>query len=72
MKASQCELFSLKEILNFFAIAMGLKVNNIKSCLLSITLNIERATHLAAIFGCQIGSFPFTYLGLLMGITRPK
>jgi hypothetical protein len=28
--------------------------------------------HLASTFGCNIGTFPFTYLGLPMGTTKPK
>jgi hypothetical protein len=31
--------------------------------------NIQR---LAMKFGCSIGTFPFTYLGLPMGTTRPQ
>jgi len=37
-----------------------------------INLSNEKLSHLARTFGCQIGSFPFTYLGLPMGLTRPK
>jgi hypothetical protein len=29
-------------------------------------------THLASTFGCNIGTFLFTYLGLPMGTTKPK
>jgi hypothetical protein len=32
----------------------------------------EKLNHLARTFGCQTGSFPFTYLGLPMGLTKPK
>jgi len=30
----------------------------------------ERAAQLANVFGCQVGSFPFTYLGLPLGLTK--
>ncbi|XP_020168394.1 uncharacterized protein [Aegilops tauschii subsp. strangulata] len=32
----------------------------------------SRASELAGVFGCSVGSLPFTYLGLLMGTTRPN
>lgn len=28
--------------------------------------------HLAATFGCSVGSLPFTYLGLPLGLTKPR
>jgi hypothetical protein len=37
-----------------------------------INLSNEKLSHLAITFGCQTGSFPFTYLGLPLGLTRPK
>jgi hypothetical protein len=37
-----------------------------------INLSNEKLVHLARTFGCQTGSFPFTYLGLPMGLTKPK
>lgn len=33
----------------------------------------EHRTHLLAqLFGCEVGSLPFTYLGLPLGLTKPK
>lgn len=32
----------------------------------------EKIQRLALTFGCSIGTFPFTYLGLPMGTTKPK
>jgi hypothetical protein len=72
MKASQRELFCLKGILHSFTQSTGLKVNYSKSCLLPINIGNEEASQLAATFGCQVGSFPFTYLGLPMGTTKPR
>jgi hypothetical protein len=72
MKASQRELFCLKGILHSFSILTGLKINFHKSCLLPINLDVTKTIQLAAVFGCQVGTFPFTYLGLPMGLTRPK
>jgi hypothetical protein len=37
-----------------------------------INLSNEKINHLASTFGRQTGSFPFTYLGLSLGLTRPK
>lgn len=32
----------------------------------------EKAEQLAGVFGCQIETLPFTYLGLPMGTTKPR
>lgn len=72
MKASQRELFCLKGILNSFTNTTGLKVNYSKSCILPINLEATKTAQLAATFSLQVGSFPFTYLGLPMGITKPR
>jgi hypothetical protein len=40
--------------------------------LVPINLTDERTKHLAATFGCSIGSLPFTYLGLPLGLTKPR
>jgi len=40
--------------------------------MVSINLSNEKLNHLAITFGCATGSFPFTYLGLPMGLSRPK
>jgi hypothetical protein len=31
-----------------------------------------KAADLANVFGCIVGSFPFTYLGLPLGLTKPQ
>jgi hypothetical protein len=72
MKASQRDLFCLKGILHSFLLATGLRINFHKSCLLPINLNTIKIGQLAAVFGCQVGVFPFTCLGLPMGLTKPK
>ena len=40
--------------------------------LVPINISDEKTKHLAATFGCSVGSFPFTYLGLPLGLTKPK
>jgi hypothetical protein len=51
--------------------SIGLKINFHK-CLLLINLDVTKINQQAAMFGCQVGTFPFTYLGLPLGLTRLK
>jgi hypothetical protein len=37
-----------------------------------INVSDEKMCILSNIFGCQIGSFPFTYLGLPLETTKPR
>lgn len=66
------QLIALKNILQLFALSTGLNINYQKSCLVPINISNERAIELAAVFGCSLGSFPFTYLGLPLGTTKPQ
>nr|ABA98347.1 retrotransposon protein, putative, unclassified [Oryza sativa Japonica Group] len=72
LKASQREVFCFKAILNMFAQSTGLKVNFNKSSLYPLNLSQDKADLLAGILGCNIGSLPFTYLGLPLGTTRHR
>jgi hypothetical protein len=36
-----------------------------------INLSKDEVVTLAGVFGCQLGSMPFAYLGLPMGTTKP-
>jgi hypothetical protein len=72
MEASVSQLFFLKGILQAFSDSTGLRINFSKSMMVPINLEQGKLCHLANTFGCQTGSFPFTYLGLPMGLTRPK
>jgi hypothetical protein len=65
------QLSHLKEVLNTFAFSTGLKVNFAKSFLVPINVDESRWSSLTAALGCQLGSMPFTYLGLPLGTTRP-
>lgn len=40
--------------------------------MLPINVSPKKMENLSNTFGCQIGTFPFTYLGLPMGTTKPK
>jgi len=64
--------FCLKAILNTFASSTGLAVNFSKSFMVPINVSSEKIAILAATLGCQVGSFPFTYLGLPLGTSKPK
>ena len=64
------QLSHLKNILQSFSISTGLKVNYSKSMLVLINMEDEAALSLS--FGCTIGTLPFTYLGLPLGLSKPK
>jgi hypothetical protein len=72
MQVSESQLQSLKDILQAFLESTRLKVNHGKSCLVPINVSSDRASHLAEVCGCLVGNFPFTYLGLPLGITKPQ
>lgn len=72
MQGCEIQLLHLKEILHKFALSSGLKVNYHKSCLVPINICPEKASSLVSTFGCAVGSFPFTYLGLPIGLTKPQ
>jgi hypothetical protein len=72
MQADAKQLFCLKAILNTFAKSTRLRVNFDKSIIVPINVPSEKMKILACTLGCKIGSFPFTYLGLPLGTTKPK
>ena len=70
--AVDSQLLALKEMLQDFRASTGLRVNFHKSCILPINVDEAETARLAAIFGCQVGTLPFTYLGLPVGTTKPR
>lgn len=50
----------------------GLKVDFLKSMLVPINISETRLHHLAATFGCSTSSLPFTYIGVPLGLTKPR
>lgn len=66
------QLVFLKAMLHSFAESTGLHVNYRKSQMYPINVEPEKMNILANTFGCEIGTFPFTYLGLSMGTTKPR
>lgn len=71
MPGDAVQLMTLKGLLRTFADSTGLKVNYDKSSLVPLNMDHDRALHLAATMGCQVGTMPFTYLGLPLGTTKP-
>jgi hypothetical protein len=65
-------LFFLKGILNTFAASSGLRVNYSKSSIYPINVNSEKMEIPLKTFNCQIGSMSFTYLGLPLGLSKPR
>ena len=72
MQASATQLHALKGLLESFGTSIGLKVNYNKFMLVPINISDEKLDHLARTFNCQKGSLPFTYLGLPMGLHKPR
>ena len=72
MQASATQLFAQKGILQAFGTSTGLRVNYNKSMMVLINISEEKLEHLARTFNCQKGSLPFTYLGLPLGLQKPR
>lgn len=72
MEADAQQLLYLKNLPDQFADSTGVIVNYGKSQMIPINMTNSRAESLAQRFGCQLGSMPFTYLGLPMGTTKPR
>ena len=66
------QLQVLKNILEIYSTATGLKVNYNKSMMVPLNMNDQALNILSASFNCAKRSLPFTYLGLPLGITKPK
>jgi hypothetical protein len=72
MEACSNQLMVLKALLQTFGDSTGLKVNYHKSVMVPINVQEDRLQHLARTFGRDRGTLPFTYLGLPIGLTKPK
>jgi hypothetical protein len=71
LQACPRQLLALRELLQVFAAATGLRVNYLKSCLMPINVDDYQIHLLVNIFGCSVGVLPFAYIGLPLGTTRP-
>ena len=72
MQAEITQVLHLKNILSLFSESTGLKVNYSKSSMVLVNVPTNKLHDLAAAFGCQVGTMPFTYLGQPMGTTKPR
>lgn len=72
MPACPAQALLIKDILTDYASSIGLKINFHKSTMIPINCEVALSEQLADIFGCTMGSMPFTYLGLPLGMTKPS
>ena len=72
MHASSVQINLLKNLLMHFTTYTGLRVNYDKSVIVPINTAHEKMLVLAQTMGCKIGTFPFTYLGLPLCLSKPK
>ena len=72
LPANATILFNLKGLLRSFSDSTGLHINFYKSFLVPINIDSSKTTHLANTFGSNIGTMPFTYLGLPLGTYKPS
>jgi hypothetical protein len=72
MEACPKQLFFLKAVLNSYATSTGLRVNYNKSSMYPINVCPEKMEILSRTFNCQTVSMPFTYLGLPLGLLKPR
>jgi hypothetical protein len=72
LEACPRQLFFLKVMLNSFADSTGLHVNYHKSNIYPINVSDQKLAILANTFHCKVGNMPFTYLGLPLGLKKPK
>lgn len=70
VKADQGQLTHLKLLLNRFSSFIGLHIHFDRSTFVPIGITPTLASELAQIFGCQVSSFPQTYLGLPLNTTK--
>ncbi|CAN6348274.1 unnamed protein product, partial [Urochloa humidicola] len=72
LRADSDDLASLKEVLDRFSVFSGLRVNYNKSTLVLMHVPSSTADQLQDILGCQLGTFPQTYLGLPLSSDKLK
>ena len=71
MQADSSQLLCLKALLQTFADSTGLRVNFNKSMMIPLNIPAEKIPNFLGLMNCSQGSFPFTYLGLPLGTTKP-
>ncbi|XP_071705014.1 uncharacterized protein [Rutidosis leptorrhynchoides] len=63
---------NLMKLLKCFELNSGLKVNYNKSNLFGVGVDKDEVIEMTDVFGCKMGSFPMTYLGLPIGANMKK
>ncbi|CAN1812553.1 LINE-1 reverse transcriptase homolog [Linum perenne] len=66
-EANEGQVRALVATLVCFEAVSGLRVNYHKSCMFVVG-EVEDVASLAEVFGCEVASFPSTYLGLPLGV----
>jgi len=72
LPADARQLSHVKNLILHYSESTGLKVNYEKSFMVPINVTDAHMDILLNIMGCKQGQFPFTYLGLPLGTTKPK
>lgn len=72
MPACTIHVEQLKNLLLHFIAYTWLRINYEKSAMVPINSTPAKMEIPANSLGCNIGSFPFTYLGLPLSLTKPK
>ena len=72
LPADMRQIEQVKNLLLHYSAFTGLRVNYEKSFLVPLNVPITQLHSLLNVLGCQQGHFPFTYLGLPLGTTKPK
>jgi len=70
VRAERQDVENLKVVLDQFSTATGLKINYDKSTMVPMHTAAATVGALQGILGCQVGSFPQTYLGLPLSDTK--
>ncbi|XP_071729052.1 uncharacterized protein [Rutidosis leptorrhynchoides] len=69
---SMVNIDSLLKLLKCFEFASGLNINYNKSNLYGVEVDTSEVEDMARLFGCKVGTFPCTYLGLPIGAKMIK
>ncbi|KAL8529991.1 hypothetical protein ACS0TY_007170 [Phlomoides rotata] len=62
--------WTIKRIIRNMEMTSGLKVNFEKCCLYGVNIGDSRLREMTEILGCRVGTLPFSYLGIKVGMDR--
>ncbi|GJX55563.1 RNA-directed DNA polymerase, eukaryota, reverse transcriptase zinc-binding domain protein [Tanacetum coccineum] len=66
------DMDNILRLFNVFFLATGLRINVQKSNIYGVGVSTEEVEDIGRVIGCSTGSFPFTYLGLPIGVSMNK